>query len=637
MRLDPRVLDSVEDRMRRVFKPDDGGDIVKWLEDNVKQIPFSPMPSGFNSAETPWLREFLRACANPEYRLVMTIAPIQSGKSLSAEMLSCYILARSPGPTLFLNDTDGNAADWMESRLRVLWENVPPVMAKLGKGEEKRKSGTVQTADMTFWCLGAFNEKNLQRRSIRWLLADETWLYPRGHLAEATARVTSFGWLGKRIFMSQGGAVGDETEENWVTTDRREWSFCCPKCQAAQPFDFAQIRVPEAAKLYEGEYDWEVVRTKTEYECKACYARFPDTRASRDAFNATGHYVAMNPKANGTNVGFHWNALCARPWGAVAEMYLRAKLAMDLNADSSPMRIFRQKQLAEFWSDASEAFQSELSVGEYQMDEPWGEEALIDPQSRKLHLDQTKDTHPRCRFMTVDVQRNGFFCLIRMWSEFSGSRLLTWKYLTSWDDVAEFGKLHKVHNALTYVDCGDQMDDVIRHCGIHKWTALRGDARSEFAWRVSTPKGPRTIAKTYAPARLVNVGTGPVRVHHFSNLALKDQLSRLRKSGKHTVPANVGQDYIDQMESEVRVITTTGKPEWRRIGKRHNHLWDCEVMQLVPAAAFGLMGIKQPDPNAPAQPPAAAGQPEQEAKPTYPGAGLPGVGVEPKVEEPPPS
>jgi phage terminase large subunit GpA-like protein len=193
VKTDISLIDNLEARMRRVFKPDEGGDIVSWLENNIRSIPFSPMPAGFRIKETPWLAEPLRSFADPEKRLIQVIAPIQSGKSLAAEMLSCYILARQPAPTLYLNDTDANAADWMKTRLRVLWENVPQVMAKLSKGEEKSKSNTVQTNDMTLWCLGAFNEKNLQRRSIRWLVADETWLYPKGHLAECTARVTSFG------------------------------------------------------------------------------------------------------------------------------------------------------------------------------------------------------------------------------------------------------------------------------------------------------------------------------------------------------------------------------------------------------------------------------------------------------------
>jgi hypothetical protein len=150
--------------------------------------------------------------------------------------------------------------------------------------------------------------------------------------------------------------------------------------------------------------------------------------------------------------------------------------------------------------------------------------------------------------------------------------------------------------AFCYVDCGDQFDDVIRQCGINKWTALRGDARYEFTWMVDTPKGRKPVGKVYAPARMVNVGTGPVRVHHFSNLALKDQLSRMRKVGKHTTSADSGQDYIDQMESEVRTKNLAGKPEWKRIGKRANHLWDCEVMQFVPALAFGFLAPPPPPP-----------------------------------------
>ena len=64
---------------------------------------------------------------------------------------------------------------------------------------------------MTLWVLGAHNKTNLQRRSIRWLVGDETWRWPEGHMAEAEARVTAFGWLGKCLFMSQGGEDDDDT------------------------------------------------------------------------------------------------------------------------------------------------------------------------------------------------------------------------------------------------------------------------------------------------------------------------------------------------------------------------------------------------------------------------------------------
>lgn len=583
------IGDKLEARLRKVFRPDDGGDIVAWLQANIRQIPFSPMPSGFRVRETPWLAEPLRACADPELRLVQIIAPIQSGKSLMAEMLSCYIIARQPAPTLYLNDTDANAADWMQTRLRVLWENVPPVLAKLQKDETDKKSGTIQTDDMTLWCLGAFNEKNLQRRSIRWLVGDETWLWPKGHMAEATARVTSFGWLGKRIFMSQGSFHGDDTHECWLTTDMRVWSFACVECGMKQPFKWEQVKIPEDAVGKDGEWDFQAVRAKTTYECECCKHRYADTRTNRDIMNERGSYVPTNPNADRTQVGYQWNALCARSWGGQAEMYIRAKAMLDGNGDAKPIQIWKQKQMADFWSDAPDSFDGTAAIGEYKMGEDWETEARIDPSTKKVHSDKAREKQIRTRFMTVDVQRQGFFCLVRSWAEGGDSRLVRWRYVQTWEDVADLAKATDVIPAFVYVDCGDQFDDVIRQCGINKWTALRGDQRYDFVWRVQTAQGMKNVAKVYAPARLVNVGTGAVRVHHYSNLALKDQLSRLRRSGKHSCSIDSGQDYLDQMESEVRTKNMAGKPEWKRIGKRANHLWDCEVMQFVPAMAFGLL------------------------------------------------
>lgn len=602
------IADQLEARIRKVFKPDEGGDIVAWLEANIRQIPFSPMPSGFRVSETPWLAEPLRAYADPEVRLAVTIAPIQSGKSLAAEMLSCFIIARQPAPTLYLNDTDDNAGDWMQSRLKILWENVPPVLAKLSKDETGKKgNGTVQTEDMTFWCLGAYNEKNLQRRSIRWLVGDETWLWPQGHMAEASARVTSFGWMGKRIFMSQGSFVGDDTEGIWNTTDKRVWSFACPDCGHRQPWSWDAVRIPDA-QMPDGEIDFNLIRKETKYECEGCKKRFDDTRSNRDDFNARGFYAITNPLADPANHGYTWNGLAARSWGVMAEMYVRARLALELNGDSKPLQIFRQKQLAQFWSDAPDDFGSLATIGDYKMTEEWDKEARIDPATRKIHTDHKREKQIRARFMTVDVQREGFFVLVRSWAEGGDSRLVKWRYVQTWEDVVNMGKSLEVHPALTYVDCGDQFDDVIRQCGINKWTALRGDQRYEFTWMIETSKGRKPVGKVYSPRRLVNVGTGPVSVHHFSNLALKDQLSRMRKIGKHTVASDAGQDYLDQMESEVRTKSpATGKPEWKRIGKRANHLWDCEVMQFVPALAFGFLA---PPPPAPPEEKPAEAQPE---------------------------
>ncbi|MCB1279055.1 terminase gpA endonuclease subunit, partial [Prosthecobacter sp.] len=48
-------------------------------------------------------------------------------------------------------------------------------------------------------------------------------------------------------------------------------------------------------------------------------------------------------------------------------------------------------------------------------------------------------------------------------------------------------------------------------------------------------------------------------------------------------------DYLTQMESEQRV-RKGGKWLWERIGKRPNHYWDCEAMQVAAAVMLKLVG-----------------------------------------------
>ena len=56
-------------------------------------------------------------------------------------------------------------------------------------------------------------------------------------MAEAEARTTAFGWLGKCVFMSQGGEENDDTHRKFETTDMREWHYKCPKCGKFASFD----------------------------------------------------------------------------------------------------------------------------------------------------------------------------------------------------------------------------------------------------------------------------------------------------------------------------------------------------------------------------------------------------------------
>lgn len=324
-------------------------------------IPYSPMPGRFRSENSPWLREVMDAMVDPRVRVVSIMASIQSSKTLGIELAICYIIANLPGPALWLDQTDDDAKDQVEARLHVLFEECEPVKALFPLNRHKKRKDTIHFSNgMTLWAFGAHTKTNMQRRSIRWLIGDETWRWPPGHMAEAEARVMAFGWLGKCIFMSQGGLAHDDTHRKFESTDMREWTFACPACGERQPFKWEQVEWPKDCKDADDQYDFPRIRQATVMHCAHCNHAIDDTPENRRRLNATGRFVPQNSHAAAENVGFHWNSLATMSWGELAELYLRAKLAAR-KGDINQLQVFYQKRLALPWHDYAEDFKVEIT------------------------------------------------------------------------------------------------------------------------------------------------------------------------------------------------------------------------------------------------------------------------------------
>jgi hypothetical protein len=59
------------------------------------------------------------------------------------------------------------------------------------------------------------------------------------------------------------------------------------------------------------------------------------------------------------------------------------------------------------------------------------------------------------------------------------------------------------------------------------------------------------------------------------------------------------QDYIEQLNAEVRVRDKrTGKPMWiMPQGKKDNHAYDCELLGLLAAVRWGIVGRDSTETN----------------------------------------
>jgi phage terminase large subunit GpA-like protein len=592
--IDP--ADTYERNLRSIMAPDPDGDIVDWLEANVKSMP-GAMPGIFRVESTPYLAPILRAMCDPEIQTIVVFGAVQMGKSTLLELWSAYIAGRAPGPTLMLQDVDQNAKDWRLDRLKHIWDHTPAVRSRIST-TEKSNWHTNQFQRCTMWVLGAENKRNLQRRSIRYLGGDEVWLWKKGHLNEALRRRTAFTWNGKSVFISQGGHDGDDITNLWNITDRREWMFRCLACDAQQGYEFDQLIYPEGAKGGDG-WDVDKVKAGVKYKCKSCGHMHDDSFVVRTEMNNKGEFVPMNTSAPKGMVGFHWNALCGQwgmSWGSLAEEAIMAKKAFDEHGDETSRIEFKQKRLAVSWSDEPDDGGGEIMPSGYRLADVWVDEgAMVDG---KLESAPITDDHrkakifARLRFMQVDVQRKGYYIVVRSWSSDGKSRMVYWGYVETDDQLRDVQVKYEVANFFTFLDSGDgpNTDSVYRLCARFGWNATKGSGQNEFAWRVQTPYGIKVAYRPYQRAKVIQVGAQSCKLYVFSNLVFKDSLSRLRRAGHHTYPEDAGDEYRKQMQSEHRTKNNAGTPIWVPVGDRANHLWDCEVMGILPAMMAKLIG-----------------------------------------------
>lgn len=564
----------------------------KWCEENVKNIPYSPIPGHFKSANSPWVREVMEAMADPDIRIVSIVAPVQSSKTIGAELCLCYIVANFPGPCLWLSQTDADAKDQAEARLHKLFSECDAVKKLFPADRHKKKTQTIFFSNgMTLWVLGAHAKSNLQSRSIRWLIGDETWQWPNGHMQQAEARVTAFGWLGKCIFLSQGGMENDDTHRKFETTDMREWEFKCPKCGKYQPYKWSNIEWDKNYRDGEGRMDFAKVRSSVRLVCEFCKHEIADSDANRKLLNSSAKFVPQNPNAPATKAGFHWNSLASMSWGELAEMYLRANESCR-RGDLEDLKNFYQKRLALPWGDLEEDFTLDISPSGYRMGDDWESEGAVGAKGAVLPPPHENKNRVRLRFLTVDVQMDHFYAVVRSWACDASSRLVYCAKLQTWEDVEILQNRFGVFPQLVFVDAGYSTFEVYRNCAKHNWTALMGDGRMDFPHKVNG----KITQRFYSTARHPLVSERKCRMHYWSNLGIKDTLARLRSNrnpdegSTWEVPSDVPEEYLKMLDSEQRVKKGNSW-EWRQIGKRPNHYWDCEAMQVCAAYMMKLFKV----------------------------------------------
>jgi hypothetical protein len=467
---------------------------------------------------------------------------------------------------------------------------VPAVRDQLS-ANDNAKSDTIDFADGTIvYNNSASTSKDLQRISTRFVFGDEIWKWPRGAVGESMARTKAYEWTSKKLYASQPGLVGDDFHNLVEMTDRREWHFKAPCCGHYQPWIWDMIRFPEAAKTEVG-WDHRKVEEGTTYECAKCGTRLADTNDVRIKCNAEGEFIAMGVAQKKGFVGLHVNALASTSWGSLAVDMLKAKEASDVYGDEDGRRIFKQKYLALPWSDDGGTMVASATASDYAMADDWEDEAVITPKAKLAPRKDAPAGSVPMRTVGIDCQQGFFYAVARRWSISGHSRLMAFARVDTWGDLDRFVAATGTHRALVCVDSGHNTQVVYAETAKRGWKCSKGSGQEDFTVKGS---GNQTTKRFYSDvqAMVVPGQTNRARLVVFSNLAAKDLLSGLRVRKVHTYARDAVADYAEQMNAEVRLKDSrTGKPMWvLPAGKKDNHALDCEIMAMLVAVRWGIVG-----------------------------------------------
>jgi phage terminase large subunit GpA-like protein len=593
-----------------VIRPSALSDPVAYLKENVKKIPAGVFDGGYNPKRWPWIGEAVRIFNAPTTSRMFMPWAIGCGKTLTLKLCATYLMANRRASMAIFLDSQDKAKAFTLNELRPLFDQVADIRSQMS-GDDNDKSGTLRFADGSLiHNRSASTEKHLQSLHVRYVFGSEIWQWPNGALAMSMSRMKAAAFASKAIYESQPGDIEGQGAEFWkfyLMTDQREWMFVCPnqECQHRQPWLWDYIRFPEGAKMTDG-WDLEAVQHGTTYECSKCRHRMEDNDEVRTICNEVERGAGFEPTAKAEKagyVGLHVNALASTSWGSLAVDMIKAKQVADLVGDQTPRMLFKNQYLALPWSDdgtGSMVVSTESS--DYAMDDPWEAVCYISPRGQIVNKDEAPEGSVKFITLQIDCQGDHFWVVVRQWARTGHSRLMYFGKVNSTDGIGDWSGLdalavkYGVHPQLVMVDSGGQdqtTQTVYKQCATRGWYCSKGSGQEYFNVKTKAGDTVRRFYNTPTAIHVPGVRT-PTALVVWSNLSGKDLFHGMRARKVFTFARDADPGYVEQLNSEVRV-KEAGKAMWRlRKGVRDNHAFDCELLGMLIAARWGLLGRDEP-------------------------------------------
>lgn len=591
----------------RLVQPPKKLSVVEWVEENVI-VPTGAIRGRFSFRMTPYLREPANRFGQRDASHVVLCFGSQAAKTTLIMIGSLFRLCNDPQDTMWVMPNRELAHSFSKARWMKFVEECEPAAAlipKTSRGEiDRHLYSFMEQHYLTMFLkfVGSNSPANLSSFPCGMIVMDETDKYGEQskyeaaalELAEERTKTFPFPLIVKASTPTVEGRV---IWPEFLKTDQRYYWVPCPRCKKYITLKFTVKteahgmcgvrwwKESEEESKTEGNWDFEKVAKNAHYKCQECGGAIQDFE--RTSMIERGEWRPSNPKAEPGRYGYHLSSLYSilsqkTSLGSIAVQWLLSKGLL------SARQNFINSWLAETW-DAERAFdQSDIKFEEF---------------------DQEATSTDSTAVLSVDVQENHFWAVLRRWVKPSKDRPNGESWLVFADrledpgDIVKLQEEHKVLGENVVLDMAFRPNMVAKMIIEHNWRGAWGTDTKSFAWPVGDR---RKLERIYSVVQLRDPHMGTVmqdrtsvraRYFKFSKDAGLDIITSLRHSDPPIwhVSANVSDRYQRHLNSRIKLLVQnkrTGRfaPLWKDL-HQENHLQDCEVINAVRAIQLGLVVV----------------------------------------------
>jgi hypothetical protein len=572
------------------FKPAPDEPIHEWARKNIdfsRALNYdTPSHAPFNPDFAPYMKPVLDWLQDDDTREIWIRKCSRAAATEYVLTWLRWIVAESPRPTYYLTADQLTTERFMESRIK-------RGFAVCKKAQRYYRRATATQHDIRFehmdfrvsWpnAKGAFKQDGWAA-----IVADEfsTWKAFASEMLRKRAGTYPFH---KIVGLSspdptRTGPDGDPVILEYEKTDQCKWMMPDPETGNPFTWEFGGLKWPEDCKNVEtGE--WDLARVEEE-----AYYLTPDgTRienGEREAVSARGEWAGQSDSGGKGHRGI-WITGPMVPFvdgdfGLLAARFLSAK-----RRGNKALRAYFFENWADIGAsapDSTEAGDNELRRRE--LDYVRGGNPFEAAEDERPLLEVTEGSL-QALFITADVQKYHLWWTARRWVKTGDnvrSALEEWGTAANFDDLLKIIDQVQPHGAGVDIGYAQRYGETADFCADYGCLAMKGEdnMKTDIYLRDNMDaregKRSRSNDRTARPFSMVTWQTDIFRSKFLAAM-------RGETPWGWYIPRMAGRQYVRQVCSTHKV---NGVWE-RRKGYPDDHLFDCEVMQLVLARYNGLI------------------------------------------------